>query len=166
MPRQYECECLTCGGKRTIAFHVEPYPKPEEIFPYHCPDCGVQTNHTRSMTRKTLAEMRRAQREEELRRSITQKCEALGFQCRFLYQSVIVTTPLADWFFDYHQSRITLYHESTAKINFETGDYVKSHLQFANRKMTPTDVIDYIAEHDAWRAAQQTQNEEQSADYS
>lgn len=78
---------------------------------------------------------------------------------RFLYQSVIVTTPLADWCFDYHQRKITLYHESTIKINFATGDFVKSHLQFANRKMTPLEVIDYIASHDAWRAGKNTTQE-------
>ena len=101
-----------------------------------------------------MAELRREQQEEELRDSIVRKCEELGFKCRFLYQSVIVTTPLADWCFDYHQSKITLYHESSIKINFKTGDYAKSHLQFANRKMKPLEVIDYIAAHDAWRSEQ------------
>ena len=74
--------------------------------------------------------------------------KAFDIACLWFISSIC----LADWCFDYHQSRITLYHESTVKINFETGDYAKSHLQFANRKMKPLDVIDYIAAHDAWRA--------------
>ena len=38
--------------------------------------------------------------------------------------------------------------------NFETGDIAKTHEQFRDRKMTCEEVIDYIAEHDAWRAQQ------------
>ncbi len=78
-------------------------------------------------------------------------CNEKGFSCRFLYQSVIITTDLSDWCFDYHLSRITLYHESTIKINFTTGNYAKAHVQFRNRKMTIPEVIDYIAKHDLWR---------------
>ena len=51
----------------------------------------------------------------------------------------------------HHESRKTLRHESTHKINFETGDYAKTHEQFRNRKMTCEEVIDYIAAHDEWR---------------
>lgn len=52
----------------------------------------------------------------------------------------------------FYNSRKTLRHESTVKINFETGDYAKTHEQFRDRKMTCEEVIDYIAEHDKWRA--------------
>jgi len=159
LPRHYECECMSCGVQRTIAFQEEPFPKPKDTFLYPCPTCGDRTNHTRVMNRKTLAELRREQQEEELRSSIVEKCATHGFTCRFLYQSVIVTTPIADWCFDYHQRKITLYHESTIKINFATGDYAKSHLQFANRKMSPLDVIEYIASHDAWRAEKNPQKD-------
>lgn len=79
---------------------------------------------------------------------------AYGFLYRFLYQSVIITTQLSDWCFDYHQSAITLYHESTIKINFETGNFAKAHVQFRNQKMSVPEVIDYIAAHDDWRASQ------------
>ena len=154
MPRQYECECLNCGVQHSIVFRDEPYPRPLAVFLYPCPNCGGTTNHSRVMTRKTLAELHREQQEEVLRNSIVQKCAEFGFKCRFLYQSVIVTTQLSDWCFDYHQSRITLYHESTIKINFESGNYAKSHLQFTNKKMKPLEVIDYIAAHDAWRVGQ------------
>ena len=89
-----------------------------------------------------------------MRNSIVAKCNQHGFKCRFLYQSVIIATPISDWSFDYHTSRITLYHESTEKINRETGNYAKSHVQFRNKKITPVEVIDYIVGHDAWRIGQ------------
>ena len=154
MPRHYQCECMNCRTQRTIAFQAEPYPKPKDTFMFSCPSCGRISNHCRVMTKKTIAELRREQQEEELRNSIIHKCEESGFKCRFLYQSVIITTPIADWCFDYHQSRITLYHKSTVKINFETGNYAKLHLQFAHRKMKPLEVIAYISAHDAQRAEQ------------
>ena len=42
----------------------------------------------------------------------------------------------------------TLRHESTVKINFDTGDPAAMHYQFRDRKMSNADVIDYIANHD------------------
>lgn len=152
--RQYECECLACGIKKQIAFKSEPYPQYGETFLKYCTACEADTSHTRALTKRTTAELRAVEREQALRQSIVSKCSEYGFQHRFLYQSVIITTPLSDWCFDYHQSRITLYHESTIKINFATGDYAKAHMQFQERKMTPLKVIEYIASHDTWRAAQ------------
>lgn len=150
--RQYECMCRVCEGKHQIAFRGEPYPDLEDVFLRDCPFCKEKTKHTRVLTRRAAAELRRKQQEEDLRASIAEQCAAHGFQCRFLYQSVIVTTELADWCFDYHQPRITLYHESTVKRNFETGNFAKAHVQFSARKISPSDVIDYIAAHDAWRS--------------
>ena len=109
---------------------------------------------TRVLTRKAAAELRRRQAEADLRQSILDRCAEHGFQCRFLYQSVIITTPLSDWCFDYHTPKKILYHESTTKINFATGDYAKAHVQFRDRRMSPIEVIDYIADHDSWKAAQ------------
>lgn len=152
--RHYECECLSCGRKRQIAFKSEPYPQYGEIFSIYCPTCGSDTNYTRVLTKKTASELRNAEREQALRQSIVSKCSEYGFHHCFLHQSVIITTPLSDWCFDYHQSRITLYHESTTKINFSTGNYAKAHIQFHDRKITPLEVIEYIAVHDMWRAAQ------------
>lgn len=149
--RHYECECLNCGGKRQLAFREAPFPEIGESFLYVCPTCENTTEHIRVLTKKAAAELRRKQQEQDLRESITARCAEHGFQCRFLYESVIVTTNLSDWCFDYHKSRITLYHESTFKVNFATGDYAKSHVQFRDKKMTPLEVIDFIAEHDAWR---------------
>ena len=137
-----------------MAFASEPYPEYGENFIAQCNVCNQQTNHTRVLTKKTATELRKKAAEEALRQSIVDKCNVYGFSCRFLYQSVIVTTPISDWCFDYHESRITLYHESTTKINFETGDFAKAHVQFRARKITPIEVIEYIAGHDKWRASQ------------
>lgn len=150
--RHYECECKRCGGRQQVAFHIEPYPEIGDVFLCDCNFCKEETEHTRALTRKAMTELRRKQQEDNLRNSIVQKCAEYGFQCRFHYQSVIITTALADWCFDYHQNRITLYHESTIKVNFKTGDYAKFHIQFANRKLSPPDVIDYIAAHDTRKA--------------
>ena len=81
---------------------------------------------------------------------IEELCKEHGFSCRFVYRSVVITTPLSDWCFDYHESRKTLWHESTVKINFETGDYAKAHCQLKNRKMTIAETISYIAKHEEW----------------
>ena len=101
-----------------------------------------------------MAELRRQEEERKLRQSIIDACSAHGFTCRFLYESVIITTPLADWSFPYHEARKTLRHESTVKVNFKTGDYAKTHEQFRNRKMTCQEVIEYIAKHEKWRSKQ------------
>ena len=152
--RHYECECLVCHGISQCDFYAEPYPAYGDTFTFFCKSCGSETLHTRTLTRKTAAELRRQEEEAALRNSIQACCAAHGFSCRFLYQSVVVSTPLADWSFDYHQSKKTLRHESTIKVNFKTGDYAKIHEQFRDRKMTCEEVIDYIARHEKWRAEQ------------
>ena len=150
--RNHESECLRCGLVRQLTFFQEPYPEYGDVFHYFCKSCQDTTEHTRTMTRKTASELRRKQIEQDLRQSIIDKASEYGFTCRFLYQSVIITTHLADWCFDYHENKITLYHESTVKIHFKTGDYAKAHKQFAERKMSPLEVVDYIAEHEKWKA--------------
>ena len=150
--RHYECECMKCGNKRQVSFPPEHSPEIGDVFLCNCSHCQDETQHTRVLTRKAAAELRRKQQEKELRDMIAEKCSEYGFKHRFLYQSVIITTDLSDWCFDYHESRITLYHESTIKINFETGNYAKAHVQFANKKIAPLDVISYIADHDGWKA--------------
>jgi translation initiation factor IF-3 len=45
-------------------------------------------------------------------------------------------------------------NESTVKINFETGNYAKMHVQFRGRKMSCEEVIDYIVAYDEWRQKQ------------
>ena len=149
--RQYLCECQVCKLQHNVLFPAAPYPEFREPFDALCKCCQSTTPHQRVLTRKTLSELRRNQAENELKKSIEDECAKHGFRCRFLYESVIITTHLADWCFDYHQKEVTLYHESTIKINFETGEYCKAHCQFRNRKMTPMQVISYIAAHEVWR---------------
>ena len=152
--RHYECKCTVCGYKRQIAFSQEPYPELDDVFSFNCPSCNCETEYTRVLTKKAAAEQRKKEQEQSLRSLIVAKCNQYGFKCRFLYQSVIITTPISDWSFDYHTPRITLYHESTEKINRDTGNYAKSHLQFRDKKMTSVEVIDYISKHDIWRMEQ------------
>ena len=152
----YECECTVCRAVRQIHFENGPYPEYGDLFSFYCSSCGAETPFTRVLTRKTRAEVRRRQAEQDLRNTIVERCAFYGFSCRFLYQSVIVTTNLADWCFDYHQKKITLFHESTHKVNYETGDYAKAHVQFRTRAISPAMVIDYIAAHDQWRTQQNT----------
>ena len=149
--RHYESECTVCGRKTQVAYSAEPYPEYGDRFQHFCPVCEAETEHTRTMTRKTATQLRRDQEEQSRREEIMVLCEKEGFSCRFLYQSVIITTELSDWCLDYHQSRITLYHESTTKINFAPGNYAKAHVQFHDRKMTILEVIDYIAQHECCR---------------
>ena len=94
------------------------------------------------LTKKIAADLRRQEEERQLQESIVRKCESYGLSCRFLYRLVIITTPVSSWQFDYH--------ESTVKINFQTGDPAKVHVQFS-KKMSINEVIDYIAAHDKWK---------------
>ena len=151
--RHYVCECQVCHTQQQYAFE-EPYPALGAIFSRPCNACCDVTPHTRVMTRKAMAELRMQQEEEMLRHSILDQCVSLGFQARFLYQSVIITTPISSWQFDYHSKLKTLRHESSVKVNFATGDPAFTHEQFRDRKMSIAEVIDYIAAHDEWRARQ------------
>ena len=74
--RQFVCECLNCGLKKTRQFKEEPYPEYGEVFVAHCKVCDSDQNHTRVLTRKTQAELRRRQEEEDLKKSIRPMCEA------------------------------------------------------------------------------------------
>ena len=97
------------------------------------------------LTKKVETELRNQKAEEDLQQSIIDCCKKYGFTCRFLYESVIVTTPISSWQFAYHESKKTLRHESTTKINFDTGDYAFTHEQFRDKKMSCEEVSDYIA---------------------
>jgi len=151
--RHYLCECMACHTRQQYAFD-EPYPDIGESFLRQCNHCCQMTPHFRVLTRKAMAELRAKEEEATLRQGIAKKCEQMGFTCRFVYESVIVSTPISSWQFDYHRRLKTLRHESTVKWNFKTGDPAFTHEQFRDRKMSNDEVIDYIAAHDAWRAKQ------------
>ena len=151
--RQHICTCLKCGGQNHLHFD-KPYPQYGDQFIRYCKHCEADEPQTMTMTRKVATELRKQATEEALKQSIIDHCQKYGFACRFLYESVIITTPVSSWQFQYHDSRKTLRHESAVKVNFKTGDYAKTHEQFRDRKMTCEQVIDYIAAHDEWRARQ------------
>lgn len=150
MMRQYLCECQVCHMQRNYCFDA-PYPAPSAIFIRLCSACGVETSHTRVLTRRARKEIKAGQEEEALRQSIIACCETYGFTVRFLYESAIITIPISSWQFGYHDKLKTLRHESTYKVNLKTGDSSKTHEQFRNRKMSNEEVIEYIANHDQWR---------------
>lgn len=143
--RQYLCICQKCGNQNQLRFD-EPYPKYGESFVRPCIHCGEDTTQTMLLTKKVATELRKQETEESLKASIRACCDRYGFSCRFLYESVIVITPISSWQFQYHGSKKTLRHES--KIN----NGIKTHEQFRDRKMTNEEVIKYIAAHDEWRA--------------
>ncbi len=149
--RQYECQCLQCGYINQVIFKNETYPDYGDVFQRVCKMCNTTTEHTRTLTKKTAVELRKRKAEETLRKSIENKCAEYDLKCHFVYQSVVIKTHISTWSFDYHRSKITLYHESTWKINFETGRPAKVHVQFRNQKMTPLQVIEYIYTHDQWK---------------
>ena len=148
--RHYECVCTKCGRTNQKSFN-KPYPEYGDIFVAFCHICNDLTNHTRTMTKKTKSEIKQMQEEALLKQIIIDACTKYGFQCRFLYESVIITTELSSWSFRYHDKMITLRHESTYKVNLETGNYARTHIQFKDRAMKPTEVIDYIASHEEWK---------------
>ena len=129
--RHYVCECQVCHTQQQYAFE-EPYPALGAIFSRPCNACCDVTPHTRVLTKRAQKELRAQQEESALRQVILDQCVALGFQARFLYQSVIITTPISSWQFDYHSKLKTLRHESSVKVNFATGDPAFTHEQFRN----------------------------------
>ena len=93
--RQYLCECQICKLQHNVSFPAAPYPEFGESFDVRCKCCHRATPHQRVLTRKTLSELHRNQAENELRKSIEDECSKYGFQYRFFYESVVVTTPYA-----------------------------------------------------------------------
>lgn len=132
--RQIVCQCATCGSRANFTFPSDTCPQYGEHFPHYCTTCACEREHVLVLTRKIATEIRVAEQERQLHDSILALCTHYGFICRFVYQSVLITTPVCNWFFDYHRPRKTLYHESTIKVNFVTGDYAKSHKQFKSEK--------------------------------
>ena len=44
--RQFVCECLNCGLKKTRQFKEEPYPEYGEVFVAHCKVCDSDEEDT------------------------------------------------------------------------------------------------------------------------
>ncbi len=149
--RQYLCECSVCKNQYILRFDAEPFPILGESFPRQCSNCGEKTPFQRVATRKARSELRAIEEERALKEAISAECRRRGFACRFIYQSVVVQTPVAHWKFDYHVARKTLWHESTYRVNLETGVPAVRHKQFEDRKISWQEVIAYIDRHDQWK---------------
>lgn len=152
--RQYLCECSVCKNQYTLYFEGEPFPVLGDSFPRQCLNCGTETPFQRVATRKARRELRAIEEERALRTEIREECGRRGFACEFLYQSVVIRTPAAHWKFDDHTAGKTLWHESTYRVNLETGLPAVRHKQFEGKKLSWREVIAYIDHHDQWRAAQ------------
>lgn len=150
--RQYLCECSVCKHQYTLLFDQEPFPILGDTFLRHCPDCGKEAPFQRIATRKARSELRAIEEERALKEAIRTECGRRGFSCEFLYQSVVIRTPVAHWKFDYHTAKKTLWHESTYRVNLETGVPAVRHKQFEGRKISWQEVISYIDRHDQWKA--------------
>lgn len=150
--RQYLCECSACKKQYALRFDQEPFPILGETFSRQCPGCGIETPFQRAATRKARSELRAIEEERALREAISAECGRRGFSCEFLYQSAVIRTPVAHWKFDYHMARKTLWHESTYRVNLETGVPAVRHKQFEEKKLSWQEVIDYIDRHDRWKA--------------
>lgn len=144
----YECICQSCQTHQQFGFDNDTSLSISQEFYAYCKTCCSEKLFRRVLTKKVLAEQKRIEQEAQLRDSLAKLCESHGLSCRFLYQSILIKTPLAEWQFDYHASTITLYHESRFKRDPQTGDYMKFHCQFRNRKITPAEAIKYIVKHD------------------
>lgn len=152
--RQYLCECSVCKNRYNLWFDEEPFPILGDSFFRHCPCCNEGTSFQRVATRKARSELRVIEEERTLKEAIEEECRRRGFTCEFLYQSVVIRTPVAHWKFDYHTARKTLWHESTYRVNLQTGVPAVRHKQFEARKISWQDVISYIERHDQWKAKQ------------
>ena len=93
-------------------------------------------------------ELRDAVRKERIERA----CKRHGFTLTFKEPFACVGTDLSDWRFDYHRDRFTLLHRNDAPVLDElTGAVVDYHVQFADFDLTVEQVIEGIADHEAWK---------------
>lgn len=105
--RHYMCACQKCGEHNNLCFY-EPYPQYGGQFIRYCKHCGAETAQTMVLTKKVATELRKQKAEQELKQSITDYCQKYGFTCWFLYESVIVTTPISSWQFAYHENKLDI----------------------------------------------------------
>lgn len=146
-----QMKCGICGQLRQIPNGERVVLSEGDMLELFCRVCGKDTVHVRVLTKKEQAEIRRNELENSLKKGIVDRCSQYGFSAKFVYQSVVIQTDLSKWSFDYHDGKKTLHHESTVKINFNTGMPAKTHIQFKDKKMTNEEVIDYIYRHDVSR---------------
>lgn len=145
--RNMACICTGCGSDIQVGFDVDFLPDINSTIERMCTKCGCEQKLRFRETRKLLAERRRMQEEQELRERITGLSEQYGFKCCFIYQHVTVTTPVGSWHFNLYGPKKKLFHESTYKVNLQTGNKAFWHLQF-ERKMSYEQLFLYISNHE------------------
>ena len=83
----------------------------------------------------------------------TRRCRHLTFKEPF----ACIKTDLSGWRFDYHRDRFTLLHRNDASVLDElTGAVMDYHVQFADYDLTVEQVINGIADHEAWKKQHST----------
>lgn len=90
--KTFECMCSECGYITQVTFTNYEYPQLGVQFESYCRQCEADTGFVRVPTRKALAEQKRQYEEQVIQKKIKDLCEQYGFGCRFVYQSVVITT--------------------------------------------------------------------------
>lgn len=98
-------------------------------------------------------ELRDSIRKERIRESCVQN----GFDLIFKEPFACIKTDLSGWRFDYHRDRFTLLHRNDVPVLDElTGAVMDYHVQFADYDLTVEQVINGIADHEAWKKQHST----------
>ena len=145
--RNMACICTVCGSEVQVGFDVDFLPDINSTVERMCSKCGCKQTLRFRETKKLRAQRRRIQEDQELRDHITQLAEQYGFKCCFIYQHVTVTTPVGSWQFNLYGSKKKLFHESSYKVNLQTGNKAFWHLQF-ERKMSLEELFLYVSNHE------------------
>ena len=125
-----------------------------EEFQHRCKKCRKETTFTRVLTKRMRYQLR-GTFEQRVLADIAEKCAEYGFTYYTVFRSVVIQTPISKWSFDYHVKRKTLFHENAVKYNRKTGNYAQAHVQFRDRPISCTAIIDFIASHEKWKLEQQ-----------
>ena len=151
------CKCLTCGNMREMRIILRHSRNDENEIQCKCYICHKKTSSIIVTSPKEIDAVRKS-RVYSRQRRVKRACDKYHFKFHFGEQHAFIKTELGAWFFDYLDPLVTLYHESTRKINRRTGEYSAFHVQFENKYMSIEKVIDYIASHDDYRMNEMERN--------
>lgn len=68
------------------------------------------TDQTKKQQPVKIAYQKKTKRDTEA--AIRESCKEFGLGCRFVGTHAYITTSMSEWFFDYTQPKINLYHEN------------------------------------------------------
>ena len=152
------CRCTACGKMQEVRIHSRHNSKVVQSITCYCYDCKRETVHLTVNDKKQINQFR-SSREKSRQQRVANACARYGFKHHFGEQHAFVKTPIGTWFFNYLDLNVTLFHESSKKINRRTGDYSPYHIQFENREMSIEKVISFIAQHEKYRTEERERNE-------